>query len=98
MFGQIDTLCQRDLQAYFTKISWPKKLYSDPIPQSESYTAPHLVPNPCISDSDDVAMKKAESVIKNNFMAYYLSTDSKKNTKDGEPDANKQKRKPLTKQ
>ena len=31
MAGQIDTLCQRDLHAYFTKISWPKKLYQDPI-------------------------------------------------------------------
>ena len=60
------------MHAYFTKVSWPKKLYKEPIRQSLSYTNPWLVPNGSIGDSMDVAAKKAETVIQNNFIAYYI--------------------------
>ena len=75
--GQIDVLNPRDLHAYFTKISWPKKLYTEPILQGESYRNPNLTPNPCISDSEGVAIRKAESVIKNNVLAYYVLAEAK---------------------
>jgi len=72
MAGQLDSLNARDLHAYMTKISWPKKIYREPIPMSESYSNPHLQPNPCVGDSDFVVEYKKDQKIKTMFMQYYL--------------------------
>ena len=72
MGGRLTQLNSRDLSAYLTKLSWPAKLYKEPIRLSESYTNPHMQPNPCVGDSDEVAYAKKQQVITNDFLAYYL--------------------------
>lgn len=79
--ARLHSLSQRDLHAYYTKISWPQKLYTDPIKMSESYTNPNTAPNPCIKDSDEVAESKQAQVLVNDFMAYYLDGKKKRTKK-----------------
>lgn len=42
---RIGSLKPRELSSYITKQSWPKKLYTDPIALSESYTDPYVIRN-----------------------------------------------------
>lgn len=56
--GRLTQLNSRDLNAYLTKVSWPARLYKNPVRLSESYTNPHMQPNPCVGDSDEVAVAK----------------------------------------
>ena len=72
--GSLATLSQRDLYAYFAKISWPQKLYKDPIPMSNSYINPNMTPNRCIGDSDQVALQKLDQVVLSTFIAFYLGS------------------------
>lgn len=59
--GRLSTLSNRDLHAYFTKISWPKKLYEEPIEMSESYTNPHIIPNSTPADTPEIKKMKEQA-------------------------------------
>ena len=70
MAGRLNDLASREFNAYLTKIAWPQRLYREPIPYSESYSNPYLVPNVSILMSDDIERK--EQKIKNDFIDFYI--------------------------
>lgn len=68
----LKSLNARELHSYLCKIAWPKSLYVEPVKKSDSYTRPHMIPNPSILDSHAQALAKKDATIKNAFMEMFI--------------------------
>ena len=53
MLHSVNGLTNRDIVAYMSRVSWPKKLKENPYPCSESYLDPHISSNGHILDSQE---------------------------------------------
>ena len=72
MKTMLNSLSNRDLTAYLTKLMWPRKLTEEPLQCSESFLNPHLVPNKCVGDTDLQTELKQQKVQQYEFLIQFL--------------------------
>ena len=72
----LHALSSRDLTAYMSRISWPKKLKENPLPCSKSYLDPYLSHNGHILDSRAELNAKSRKKKQTLFAKQYLGSGS----------------------
>ena len=78
MNAMLHSLNNKDLMAYMTRISRPKRMRVHPVPCSKSYLNPNVVPNTHILDTEKQIRAKQRQVQHYEYIGQYLLNDRKK--------------------